>query len=140
MESLFSLCCCKDCLQWFPLKSTPKKNILLPLNRFRTPYQNPLQQCNPYHTTPSIPHHPIFYISSPTTSSRQLLPGLSLYFSSSTGKSRRERRETERETRDGERDNGGPWVCGGRPDDLQMCRVGYRVPLERVPGHPTLYI
>ena len=47
----------------FPLKSTPKKNILLPLNRFRTPYQNPLQQCNTYHTTPSIPHHPIFYIS-----------------------------------------------------------------------------
>ena len=138
MESLFSLCCCKDCLQWFLLKSTPKKNILLPLNRFRTPYQNPLQQCNPYHTTPSIPHHPIFYISSPTTSSRQLLPGLSLYFSSSAGKSRRERRETERERRETERQTmEGPRSVEG---DLQMCRVGYRVPLERVPGHPTLYI
>ena len=122
MESLFSLCCCKDCLQWFLLKSTPKKNIILPLNRFRTPYQNPLQQCNTYHTTPSIPHHPIFYISLsnylfPSTTTRpifvlqqqrgQELPG-------TEGDGERDERRRERQWR-----ALGLWRATGRPPNVQ---------------------
>ena len=38
----------------------PKKNIFLPLNRFRTPYQNPLQQYTTYHTLYTPPSNIIF--------------------------------------------------------------------------------
>ena len=54
-----------DCLHGSPLKRTPKRNILLPLNRFGNPYQNSLQQCTPYHT-PYIPPSNIIFIFSLT--------------------------------------------------------------------------
>ena len=91
----------------------------------------------------SIPHplYPTiqyFIFPSPTTSSRQLLPGLSLYFSSSTGKSRRERRETERETMEGPGSVEGDRTtskCAG--SDIGYRWSGYRVippSIFRVPG------
>ena len=59
----------------YPLKSIPKKNIFLPLNRFCTPYQNPLQQYTPYHTL--YTHHPILYLFfSSTRPQRRMVVGL----------------------------------------------------------------
>ena len=48
-------------------KTHPKKNILLPLNRFCTPYQNSLQQYTTYHI-PYIPPSNIIFIFSSTLS------------------------------------------------------------------------
>ena len=48
-------------------------------------------------------------------------------------------RDGERHERRGER-RWRTWECGGRPEDPEISRFGYRVPLERVPGHPSLYI
>ena len=100
--------------------STPKNNILLPLNRFRTTYQNPLQQCTPYHTLYTSPSNILYFLSNylfPSTTTRpifvlqqqrgQELPG-------TEGDGERDERRRERQWR-----ALGLWRATGRPPNVQ---------------------
>ena len=127
----------------FPLKSTPKNNILLPLNRFRTPYQNPLQQCTPYHTLYTPPSNILYFplqLPLPVNYYQAYLctSAAARARAAGNGGRRREKRETERETMEGPGSVEGDRTtskCAG--SDIGYRWSGYRVippSIFRAPG------
>ena len=109
------------------LKPTPKKNILLPLNRFCTPYQNSLQQYTSYHT-PYTPPSNIIFIFSLTLRNQH---------AGSEGYSRRERWPLAFVSVG--QDTGRPYAPRNSVSlsSPHICRTLSSLPLEHIPGAPT---